>query len=141
MLGLQTTRRSQALANGADRQGATVQHAKRGIAERVDTFGVKVLLQQATEHVANSLVRGAFPDDHEYPRIGIGKQTRWSAGSGGTTIRDFAIIRRLHQLRDSFRNLPHGRPILLCCAKNEGMLEGGVTKALMPPADGGAENR
>ena len=100
-----------------------MQHAEGGIAERVDPFGVKVLLQQAAKHVANSLVREVFPDDHESPRIGIGAQTRRSTGSGGTTLRDFATIRRLHQPHDSFRNSSHGTPILLCRAKNEGMLE------------------
>lgn len=119
MLGLQAARGGQALANGADRQRAAVQHAKRGIAKRVDPLGVKVLFQQIAKHVANSLIREALPDDHKYRRIDIGKQTRWSVRREGTTVRDFATIRHLRQPRNSFQKLPRGSPILLCRAENE----------------------
>src|SRR5271165_1917620 len=82
MLGFQTSGGGETLANHADRQRATVQHAKGGIAQGVDALGVQVLLQQAAENVVNCLVREALPDDHSSSRIGVGRQTRWSARSG-----------------------------------------------------------
>ena len=42
-------------------------------------FRVEILLQQAAEHVVDCLIREALPDDHGISRIGVGKQTRWSA--------------------------------------------------------------
>ena len=43
MLRLQTTGSREALANGTNRQGAAMQHAKGRVAQRVNPLGVKVV--------------------------------------------------------------------------------------------------
>src|SRR6202162_5414439 len=122
MLGFQTTGGGEALANRTDRQRAAVQHAKGGIAEGIDTLGVKILLQQAAENVVNCLVRETLPDDHSSSRIGVGGKTRWSAESRESLPRlckDLPIT----PAPGFFPGSSCGCSILLCRVENEGMLE------------------
>jgi hypothetical protein len=67
MLRLQVTGGSEALANGADRQGGIVQHAEGGIAERVNPLGMKVLLQQTANNLPNLVEGELLPDNHRIP--------------------------------------------------------------------------
>ena len=39
-----------------------MQHAKGGIAKRIDALGVNILLQQAAENIVNCLVREALDE-------------------------------------------------------------------------------
>ena len=99
-----------------------MQHAKGGIAERIDALGVKILLQQTAENLVNRLVREALTDDHSSSRIGVGRQTRRSAESGELPSR----IRKDLPIAPApgfFPESPCGCSILLCPAENEGILE------------------
>jgi hypothetical protein len=62
MLGLQTTGGGEPLTNRTDRQRTAMQHARGGIAERIDLLGVNILPQQAVENIVNCLVRKAPPE-------------------------------------------------------------------------------
>ena len=53
---LQTSGDGEALADRTDSERAAVQYSQSGVADRVDTFGVKVLFQQAAKYVTNCLV-------------------------------------------------------------------------------------
>ena len=69
MLGVQAAGGSEALTNGADRERGAAQHAKGGLAERVDALGVQVVAQHAAKNLID-LVAGEplLPDDHYIPR-------------------------------------------------------------------------
>jgi hypothetical protein len=72
MLGVQAAGGGETLADRADRERGAVQHPKGGIAERIDTLGMQVMLQHAAKHLPN-LVGGEplLPDDHCSPRLAV----------------------------------------------------------------------
>jgi hypothetical protein len=60
MLGVQTARGSEPVADRADRKGGAAQHPEGGIAERRDALGVKVMAKHATKNLPD-LVDGELP--------------------------------------------------------------------------------
>jgi hypothetical protein len=76
-----------------------MQHAKGGIAKRIDALGVNILLQQAAENIVNCLVREALVAPESVSGGGLAGQPR-----AGKRSRHFARIYQLRRLQDSFRN-------------------------------------
>ena len=79
MLGVQTARGSEPMADRADRKGGAAQHPEGGIAERRDALGVKVMAKHATKNLPD-LVDGELPlpDDHRLPRPAVaGREICW----------------------------------------------------------------
>jgi hypothetical protein len=70
--------RGQAPVDHVDRTGGAAQHAKGGIAERVNMLGAEVLVQHAAKYLPNCVEgKPLLADDHRIPRLDIaGGETR-----------------------------------------------------------------
>jgi len=56
MLGRQAARRGQSVPDGGDHERGAVQHADRGIAQAVDTFGMQIMFEYVAEHAMHRVI-------------------------------------------------------------------------------------